>query len=152
MKERDSSFKNAVRSFNRNKNAFYKNIKKDQQDNLDKKRALLEIAVSLKDSEDFDTTTNEMKRIQSEWKKIGHVPRKYSDKLWKEFKSACNHYFDRLHASKNDSYKEELENLNKKESILSKLREFKLSGKKESDIKAIRENVGGMEGYWPCSF
>lgn len=134
-----SSFKNAVRSFNRNKNAFYKNLKKDQQDNLDKKRALLEIAVSLKDSEDFDTTTNEMKRIQSEWKKIGHVPRKYSDKLWEEFKGACNHYFDRLHASKNDSYKEEVENLNKKESILTKLKEFKLSGKKESDIKAIQK-------------
>lgn len=134
-----SNFKNAVRSFNRNKNAFYKNLKKEQQENLEKKRGLLEIAVSLKDSEDFDATTNEMKRIQSEWKKIGHVPRKYSDKLWKEFKSACNHYFDRLHASKNDAYKEELENLNKKEVILSALKEFKLSGKKDSDIKEIQK-------------
>lgn len=134
-----SSFKNAVRSFNRNKNAFYKNLKKDQQDNLDKKRALLDIAVSLKDSEDFETATNEMKRIQSEWKKIGHVPRKYSDKLWKDFKNACNHYFDRLHASKNDSYKEEMENLNKKEAILASLKDFKLSGKKESDIKEIQK-------------
>lgn len=134
-----SSFKNAVRSFNRNKNSFYKNLKKDQQDNLDKKRALLEIAVSLKDSEDFDATTNEMKRIQSEWKKIGHVPRKYSDKLWKEFKNACNHFFDRLHASKNDSYKEELANLNKKEAILVQLKDFKLSGKRDNDIKAIQK-------------
>ncbi|TLF40383.1 DUF349 domain-containing protein [Maribacter aurantiacus] len=142
QKENDktwSSFKNAVRSFNRNKNAFYKNLKKDQQDNLDKKRALLDIAVSLKDSEDFETATNEMKRIQSEWKKIGHVPRKYSDKLWKDFKTACNHYFDRLHASKNDSYKEEMENLNKKEAILASLKDFKLSGKKESDIKEIQK-------------
>ncbi len=134
-----SAFKSAVRSFNRNKNAFYKNLKKDQQDNLDKKRALLEIAVSLKDSEDFDAATNEMKRIQSEWKKIGHVPRKYSDKLWKDFKEACNHYFDRLHASKNDSYKEELDNLNKKEEIISRLKDFKLSGKKEEDIKQIQK-------------
>lgn len=146
-----SSFKNAVRSFNRNKNAFYKNLKKDQQDNLDKKRALLDIAVSLKDSEDFESATNEMKRIQGEWKKIGHVPRKYSDKLWKDFKNACNHYFDRLHASKNDSYKEELENLEKKEAILTNLKDFKLSGKKENDIKEIQKmlDVWKVIGHVP---
>mgnify|MGYP003387060178 FL=1 len=38
-----------------------------------------------------------MKKIQSDWKKIGHVPRKFSDVIWKKFKAACNHYFDRLH-------------------------------------------------------
>jgi hypothetical protein len=37
-----------------------------------------------------------MKKIQDDWKKIGHVPRKNSDKIWNEFKSACNHYFDKL--------------------------------------------------------
>jgi len=86
-----AAFKEAVRGFNRAKNAYYKNLKGEQQQNLDKKRALLNMAVSLKDSEDWDTTTQEMKRIQSEWKKIGHVPRKFSDKIWKEFKAACNH-------------------------------------------------------------
>ncbi|MBQ4915753.1 DUF349 domain-containing protein [Maribacter sp. MMG018] len=136
-----SAFKTAVRSFNRNKNAFYKNLKKEQQENLDKKRALLEIAVSLKDSDDFDSTTAEMKRIQSEWKKIGHVPRKFSDKLWKEFKEACNHYFDRLHASKNDSYKEESENLEKKEAILSNLKAFELSGEREADLQSIKKFI-----------
>ena len=117
-----AEFKDAVRAFNRNKNAYYKNLKKDQQENLDKKRALLDLAVSLKDSEEGDSTTQEMKRIQSEWKKIGHVPRKYSDKIWKEFKGACNHYFDRLHAQKNEAQKGEIENLKKKEACLEKLR------------------------------
>ena len=49
-----------------------------------------------------------MKRIQSDWKKIGHVPRKFSDDIWKRFKNACNHYFDRLHAQKNEQNKEQL--------------------------------------------
>jgi len=83
-----AEFKEAVRAFNRNKNAFYKNLKKGQNDNLSKKRGLLNIAISLKDSEDWDTTTQEMKRIQGEWKKIGHVPRRYSDKIWHDFKNA----------------------------------------------------------------
>jgi len=131
-----AAFKEAVRGFNRNKNAYYKNLKKEQQDNLDKKRALLELAISLKDSEEWDSTTQEMKRIQNDWKKIGHVPRKYSDKIWKEFKAACNHYFDRLHARKNASNQEEEENLVKKEACLEKLKSFELSGDRQKDITA----------------
>ena len=133
-----AEFKEAVRKFNRNKNAFYKNLKKGQQENLDKKRALLELAVSLKNSEDWDTTTQEMKRIQSEWKRIGHVPRKYSDKLWKEFKGACNHYFDRLHALKNQSQAAENENLVKKEACMERLKAFELSGARDKDIATIK--------------
>ena len=142
-----TSFKNAVRAFNKGKNAFYKNLKKEQQKNLDSKRALLETAISLKESDDWDVATAEMKRIQSEWKKIGHVPRKYSDKLWKEFKAACNHYFDRLHATKNDGFKKEQENLKLKEDCMARLKEFQLSGKKEDDLKVIKEFVSEWKTY-----
>lgn len=133
-----ASFKEAVRSFNHHKNAFYKSLKKEQQLNLDKKRALLEIAVATKESEDWDTATNEMKRIQNEWKKIGHVPRKYSDSIWKDFKSACNHYFDRLHARKNSAHKQEEANLEKKNASLEKLRALELSGDKDKDIASLK--------------
>lgn len=133
-----SNFKGAVREFNRNKNNYYKNLKKDQQSNLDKKRALLALAVSLKDSEEWDSATQEMKRIQNEWKKIGHVPRKYSDKIWKEFKTACNHYFDRLHALKNEAHKEEIENFDRKNACLENVRNFQLSGDKDKDLATIK--------------
>lgn len=134
-----NSFKGAVREFNQNKNAFYKNLKKDQQENLDKKRALLEIANTIKDSDDWDATTAEMKRIQGQWKKIGHVPRKYSDKLWKEFKTACNHYFDKLNALKNDAFKEEEANFKQKEECIDRLKAFELSGDKTKDLSAIKK-------------
>ena len=133
-----TDFKSVVRSFNRNKNAFYKNLKKDQDENLSKKRALLEIANSLKDTEEFETATGEMKRIQNEWKNIGHVPRKYSDKIWKEFKAACNHYFERFHALKNKANNEEVENLKGKEAILLRLKEFQLTDKREENLSAIK--------------
>ncbi len=136
-----AKFKDAVRAFNRNKNAYYKTLKKDQQENLEKKRALLETAIALKESEDWDTATAEMKRIQEEWKHIGHVPRKYSDKIWKDFKNACNHYFDRLHASKNKANKQETENLIKKNECLDKLKAFQLSGKRDKDLAALKEII-----------
>ncbi|CAL2087112.1 conserved protein of unknown function [Tenacibaculum sp. 190524A02b] len=101
-------FKAATKKFNSAKNLFYKQEKSVQSDNLKKKMELVEVAESLKESDDWEATTNTMKRIQSDWKKIGHVPRKYSDEIWKRFKDACNHYFDRLHAHKNELNKEQL--------------------------------------------
>ncbi len=142
-----SAFKDAVRKFNRNKNSFYKNQKKEQHQNLEKKKALLDLAVSLKDSDDWETATPEMKRIQSEWKKIGHVPRKYSDKIWKEFKDACNHYFDRLHSEKNEAQKDEYENYEKKNACLERLKEFQLSGDKKKDLAEIKEFLAEWKQY-----
>ena len=142
-----ASFKKAVYGFNRSKNAYYKNIKKEQQYNLDKKRDLLALAISLKDSDEWNTATSEMKRIQSDWKKIGHVPKKYSYKIWDEFKNACNCYFDRLHALKNESNKEEITNLEKKNACLEKLKEFKPSGDKTKDLSVIKEFISEWKSY-----
>ncbi|TXN35143.1 DUF349 domain-containing protein [Flagellimonas hymeniacidonis] len=136
-----SAFKDAVRKFNRNKNAFYKSQKKEQHENLEKKRALLGLAVALKDSDDREMATPEMKRIQSEWKKIGHVPRKYSDKIWNEFKDACNHYFNRLHAEKNESQKEEYANFEKKSACLDRIKAFQLTGDKEKDLNTVKKFI-----------
>ena len=94
------NFKELSRAFNKNKNNFYKNIKKDQNDHLSQKRSLLEIAQGLVNAEINEANTAELKRIQSAWKEVGHVPRKFSDALWKEFKAACNAYFERLQAER----------------------------------------------------
>ena len=147
-----ADFKEAVRGFNRNKNAYYKKLKKDQQDNLDKKRDLLSLAQSLKDSEDWDTTTSEMKRIQREWKTIGHVPRKYSDKIWNDFKNACNHYFDRLHATKNKAHTEESANFDKKFACLEKLKAFELCGDKEKDLATVKSFIDEWKSYGRVPF
>lgn len=147
-----STFKEAVRKFNRGKNAFYKNQKKEQLQNLEQKKALLGLAISLKDSEDWDMATPEMKRIQSEWKKIGHVPRKYSDKIWKEFKDACNHYFDRLHAGKNKTQQEEYKNLEKKNECLDRLKTFQLSGDNEKDLAEVKKFITEWKSYGRVPF
>ncbi|PCJ98472.1 MAG: chromosome segregation protein [Flavobacteriaceae bacterium] len=142
-----ASFKEAVRAFNRNKNNYYKNLKKDQQENLDKKRALLQLATSLKDSEEWDTATSEMKRIQSEWKKIGHVPRKFSDKIWHEFKNTCNHYFDRLHSQKNSAYKVEQDNFEKKSACMDKLKAFQLGDNRDENLTTIKQFISEWKTF-----
>jgi hypothetical protein len=140
-KETWKAFKDATGTFNHQKNSFYKNQKKEQYANLEKKRELIKIAEDNKESDDFDATTPLMKKIQSDWKAIGHVPRKYSDKIWKQFKKSCNHYFDRLHAQKNEANKEEMEHYETKQTMLEKLSTFELSGDHKKDIKSIKENI-----------
>ena len=115
-------FKDATRSFNKAKNHFYKGIKKDQSENLNKKMLLVEQAESLKDTEDWDIATEVFKKIQFDWKNIGHVPRRDSDKIWKRFKNACNHYFDRLHNKQDDANKEQTEVFNKKKELLEQFK------------------------------
>nr|WP_321235225.1 DUF349 domain-containing protein [uncultured Psychroserpens sp.] len=140
-----SKFKGAVRTFNRNKNAYYKNLKKDQYDNLEKKKALIQIAMDNKDSDDFAATTPLMKKIQSDWKKIGHVPRRDSDKIWKEFKGACNAYFDRINAERNEANKELMAAYEQKSAMLDEIKTLELSGKPEKDIATIKEKIAAWK-------
>ena len=106
-----------------------------------RKRELIKIAEENKDSEDFEVVTPLMKKIQSDWKKIGHVPRKDSDKIWKEFKDACNFYFDRLHSVKDEANKEENDHFESKTKLLEEIKNLKLSGKKDDDLSLIKEKI-----------
>lgn len=147
-----AKFKNAVRTFNAHKNVFYKDIKNEQHDNLTKKLELVEKAKSLKESTDFGVTTPIMKKIQDDWKKIGHVPRKYSDSIWKDFKDACNAYFDRMHEAKNAETGEEVEAFEKKKAFLEELKDFTLSGEHKADLEAIKAHIATWKTYGRVPF
>ena len=147
-----SSFKTAVKNFNTFKNAFYKDIKKDQNDNLNKKNALVAKAKELQESLDFATTTPIMKQIQEEWKQIGHVPRKYSDKIWKDFKDACNHYFEKLKEQKNEENVDEVEAFNNKKAYLETLREYELTGDHKTDLDAIKLHIETWKNFGKVPF
>ncbi len=147
-----AAFKTAVRNFNSFKNSFYKDIKKDQNDNLSKKQALVAKAKELQASTDFATSTPIMKQIQEEWKKIGHVPRKYSDSIWKEFREACNHYFDQLKEQKNEDNSEEVAAFENKKAYLETLRAFQLVGDHKTDLDGIKLHIQNWKAFGKVPF
>ena len=147
-----AAFKTAVRNFNSFKNSFYKDIKKDQNDNLNKKMALVAKAKELQESVDFGATTPVMKQIQEEWKQIGHVPKKYSDKIWKEFKDACNHYFDKLKEHKSEENVDEVAAFDNKKAYLDILRAYQLTGDHKTDLDAIKAHIEIWKGYGKVPF
>ena len=129
-------FKDATKKFNHAKNVFYKNEKSVQQTNLDEKNALIVLAESLKESEDWEVATNTMKKIQADWKKIGHVPRKFSDDIWKRFKAACNHYFDRFHNRQDNLNKEQHAFIDEKKELLEEVKKIE-----EATLEEIKEAI-----------
>ena len=134
-----TDFKSASRDFSKQKNQFYKSLKKDQNENLKKKKELVQIAEDNMDSTDFETTVVLMKDIQNQWKKIGHIPRKESSKLWKQFRKACNHFFDRYYDNQNAGTPEENQALKDKEILLETLKSLKLDKDSDSNITQIKD-------------
>lgn len=134
-------FKQTVKLFNTNKNNFYKNIKKDQQGNLAKKLALLEKAREYSNSENFAKATPIMKKIQEEWRTIGHVPKKHSDIIWKEFKEACNHYFENLSKVNEEKNSSENDIYEAKKQYLADLKNFDLTADHKQNLQAIKQHI-----------
>ena len=128
-----------MKTFNKNKNTYYKTLKNNQSENYKKKLELVEIAEQNKENEDLETTLILMKNIQSKWKTIGHIPRKDSDKLWKRFRGACNAFFDRYHEQKNNGSEEEVANFELKKTLLDTLKAFELGDDKDKNLEALNE-------------
>ena len=125
------------RQFNQSKNAFYKEQKKVYQENLTKKRALIEQAESLKERTDFKVVTPLIKELQHEWKQTGHVPRKYSEPLWEAFRGACNAYFERLKSQKNNSRVQFNEQRKQLSSLIETAESFTPSKNKDANFQQL---------------
>ncbi len=138
------AFKEATRVFNRNKNRYFKSQKNAQLDNLKKKKALISFAEENMNSTDFQTSTPIMKRIQTEWKAIGQVPRKDSDIIWKQFKSACNTYFENLKKDRSGDSQQAIDVLNRKTEYLKSLKERETP----SDQNDALEMVKSITSEW----
>jgi hypothetical protein len=134
-------FRNAVKEFNDHKNIFFKGLREEYQKNADAKRALISRAKALENSEDWLKATEELKRIQQQWRKIGYVPAKLSNTLWKEFKTSCDTFFNRLKEQKKSESQDEIVALENKKIFLSKIKTTKLSGDTVSDIETIQNII-----------
>ncbi len=117
---------------------FYKKVKAELNENLEKKKALCEQAEQLKDSTDWKETGDKLIKIQKDWKEIGAVPRKYSDTIWKRFITACDYFFEKRGENFSDNKKEEIENLKQKREIISQLQNFEKRATEKETLSALR--------------
>lgn len=121
-------FRAACDEFFSRKAAFFKSVKENMANNLEKKKALCEKAEALKDSTEWKETAEILTKLQKEWKTIGPVAKKHSDAIWKRFIGACDYFFEQKTKATSSQRSEEMENLSKKEEIIKQLKELEASG------------------------
>ena len=126
-------FRAACDDFFGRKAEYFKERKALLYENVGKKKALVEKALSLTDSTDWKSTSDKLIALQKEWKTIGPVPKKIGDKLWSEFLTACNHFFEARNTATNGVHNEERTNLEKKRGIIAQLKE--IADKTEADAQ-----------------
>ena len=121
-------FRAACDEFFKRKAAFFKQIKENMAENLEKKKALCEKAEALKDSTDWKQTAEILTQLQKEWKTIGPVAKKHSDAVWKRFIGACDYFFAQKNKATSSQRSVEVENMAKKEEIIKQLIALDASG------------------------
>ncbi len=124
--------------FERKKEAFTK-LKSEQETNYNKKMEICAKAEAIAEREDWKAATAELIALQNEWKTIGYVPRKQSEKLWTRFRAACDKFFER----KAENYKQqkglEAENIAKKEALIQSVKEFVFTEDKQKNLETIKD-------------
>lgn len=137
-------FREACDAFFEKKRNFYSDNKEIQLNNLQLKTELCIQAEALQESTDWKSTSDALIKLQKEWKEIGPVPRKQSEKIWKRFRKACDYFFNKkseYFADLDTSYED---NFNAKLSIIEELENFEPG----SDVQSAFERLKELQRRW----
>lgn len=133
-----NKFKGLIDEFYEAKKEFFKHIKDGQMQNFNIKQDICKQAEAIMESTDWKNTTKELINLQQQWKKVGPVPKKLSDKVWKRFRTACDHFFN----AKDEYFKNidsvESSNLEAKKTLINHLNELVLPESKEEALNLIK--------------
>lgn len=120
-KEVNKKFWAAFKQFFNNKNIFFKKLDEEREQNLQLKNELVLRAQEIKDNDNWEETSNELKSLQAKWKEIGPVPEKFREKIFKEFKEACDHFFEKRRTQHGKAEQEQIANLQLKIEVCEQL-------------------------------
>ena len=131
-------FKGAMDSFFNKKKQYFSTLKDQQTENLERKTQLCIEAEALMESTEWKKAAEQLKRLQEEWKTIGPVPKRHTDKIWKRFRAACDTFFNRKNEHFSGIKSEENDNLEAKKSLLEEIKAFQLTSNRNENMEAIK--------------
>ena len=134
-------FRTACDTFFERKAEFFKGMKNNLVENLEKKTRLCEQAEALKDSTDWKATADKLSALQREWKAIGPVAKKYSDTIWQRFINACDAFYEKRKAAGSSQRSEEQQNLTKKQAVITELKTLDPATITEKDANKLHELI-----------
>ena len=137
-------FKTSMNGFFESKKEFFSKLKVQQMENYNRKLQICVEVENLKDSTEWKKTTDYIKKLQEEWKAIGPVPKRHSDKVWKRFRSACDEFFKNKAEHFSGIKGEEEGNLKSKQEIIERIKAYELQKDRNQNMEAIR----GFQREW----
>ncbi|MCR5890106.1 DUF349 domain-containing protein [Hymenobacter sp. J193] len=93
----NKQFWGAYKGFFQRKNQFFKALDEEKSANLKRKQELIDQAEAALQNPNWEEGREIVIRLQKDWKTIGRVPEKQSDKIWNRFRTACDAFFERKH-------------------------------------------------------
>ncbi len=149
-----NEFRDARNTFYTNKNAYFKVLQVERNANLKLKEAFCEKAETIAANPiDWNKQTDELKKLQEDWKKIGQAPDKVNDAIWRRFRTACDSFFTKKSERYAILQQEQLQNLETKNALIAKLEEMLIvDGSKSvfADLKNIQADWNNT-GYVPAA-
>jgi hypothetical protein len=139
-----TKFRGICDGFFKRKNEYFTALKKEYAANLQAKTELCMQAEALIDNTDWKKTTDELKRLQQEWKNIGHVAEKQGQKVWERFRSACDKFFEKKNAHYKTLEGDYQENFVKKNALIEKAEQFVLGESTEEAMEQLKD----MQREW----
>lgn len=131
-------FKSSMDTFFAKKKEFFASMKDKQTENLERKTQLCIEAEGLMDSTDWRKTADQLKKLQEEWKTIGPVSKRQTDKIWKRFRTACDTFFNRKNEHFSGLKGEEEANLAAKKALMEEIKAFELGTNRNENMDAIK--------------
>ncbi len=132
-------FKTYLDTFFSNKKNFFAKLKEQQINNYNLKIDLCIQAEALKSNTDWRETKHEIINLQKEWRNIGPVPKKYSNKIWKRFRSACDEFFNNMDEYYKNVQSREDENLKMKTDLIKEIKDYKFSDDKNENLNVLKD-------------
>ena len=123
------------------RNTYFGKINEERKANKKLKMEIIRKVKELKDSINGKEAKQEITKLQEEWKKIGPVPTRDNQTMWKEFTAACDEFFTKRKEAYEMHVKEEQENLQKKLTIIEQIKNFKPLDSAKSSADAIKKLI-----------
>ena len=117
-KDINKAFWAAFKHFFHNKNLFFKELDEIRAANQKKAEDLINQAEGLRENTDWQSTANQLVKLQQEWKQLGPTPEKNRDSLYKRFKASCDAFFENRRNSNKLANTEFDLNLKKKQELI----------------------------------
>jgi hypothetical protein len=134
-----AAFRVECDAFFAKKKAFFEGIRSQFDAVASQKKQLVEKVQALKDSTDWKATSEAIVKLQQDWKKLGNAGQRNEQQLWKDFRGACDAFFNAKQKHFEESDKLNETNLAAKLDIISKIEAYEVTDDKKKALDDLKE-------------